>query len=158
MPSFVGVLEAAIGAGAVGGGLTAARAIRRLGEPRVLALGLIAIAVGVLPMVVPALPVVLGGLLVVGAGLPWALVALFTALQRHTPLHLQGRVYSAVDLLVSPPQTVSIAVGAALSAVLDFRILVVAITVVVLASGSWLLSRRPEPAVISDAVRTQIPA
>jgi hypothetical protein len=104
---------------------------------------------------------VLAGLVVVGAGLPPTLVALFTCLQRRTPVGLQGRTFSAVNMLISPPQTLSIAVGAALSAVIDFRILVVVITVVVLASGFGLLSRRPESDSTSgmpDAVCTHIPA
>ncbi len=164
-PSFVGVLEAAIGLGAVGGGVAAARAIRRWGEVRVMSAGLMAIGVGAVPLVVPHAPAVLAGLVVVGAGLPPTLVALFTCLQRRTPLGLQGRTFSAVDMMISPTQTVSIAVGAALSAVIDYRILVAMMALVVFASGLGLLSRvlsaRPESDSTSgmpDAVRTHIPA
>ena len=48
-----------------------------------------------------------------------------TAIQVRTPLRLQGRVSSAADMFVSTPQTISIALGAALIAVVDYRLLVV---------------------------------
>jgi hypothetical protein len=42
------------------------------------------------------------------------------------------------------PQTISIAAGAALITVVDYRIELVAMLVVLLLSGAYLLTRRPE--------------
>ena len=72
-----------------------------------------------------------------------------------TPLRLQGRVASAADVFVSTPQTVSIALGAMLVAFVDYRLLVIAMAIVVAACAAYLLTRsRVEPAVLAptDAV------
>ena len=65
-----------------------------------------------------------------------------TALQRRTPAPLQGRVYSAADTMVGTPQTVSIALGAALSTLLDYRILVAILAVVATGCAVFLFTRR----------------
>ena len=65
-----------------------------------------------------------------------------TALQVRTPLRLQWRVSSAADVFISTPQTVSIAVGAALIAVVDYRLLVVAESAAVALCAAYLLTRR----------------
>jgi hypothetical protein len=65
-----------------------------------------------------------------------------TAVQVRTPLRLQGRVSSAADVIISTPQTASIAVGAALIAVVDYRLLVVVESVAVAICAAYLLSRR----------------
>jgi uncharacterized protein involved in exopolysaccharide biosynthesis len=59
-----------------------------------------------------------------------------------TPLRLQGRVLSASDTLVNTPQTISIALGALLTTLIDYRILVVLMAVVTAMAGVFLLSRR----------------
>lgn len=139
--SFVGVLEAAMGVGAIAGGLTAGKAVQRYGETLVAAGGLVLFAAGSALLTVPLVGVVLPGMAVLGAGVPWLIVGLFTCLQRLTPNDLQGRTFSAVDVLVSTPQTVSIGVGAGLIAVVDFRLMLAIMVAVVLASGVWLASR-----------------
>jgi hypothetical protein len=47
-------------------------------------------------------------------------------------------------MLFSVPQTIGIAAGAALITLVDFRVELVAMTVVFLAAGAYLLTRRPE--------------
>ncbi len=140
-PSFVGVLEVAMGVGAIAGGLTAGKAVQRYGETLVAAAGLVLFAAGSALLTVPLIGVVLPGMAVLGAGVPWLIVGLFTCLQRLTPNELQGRTFSAVDVLISTPQTVSIGVGAGLIAVVDFRLMLAIMVAVVLASGIWLASR-----------------
>jgi hypothetical protein len=76
-----------------------------------------------------------------GVGIPWLIVALFTLLQRSTPGPLQGRVYSTVELLVNTPQTISIALGAVLVALVEYRLLLFVEAAVVAAAGVWLLTR-----------------
>ena len=149
--SFVGVLEAAMGVGAIAGGLTAGKAVQRYGETLVAAGGLVLFAAGSALLTVPLVGVVLPGMAILGAGVPWLIVGLFTCLQRLTPNNLQGRTFSAVDVLISTPQTVSIGVGAGLIAVVDFRLMLGIMVGVVLASGVWLASR-------GRAARTMPPA
>jgi len=65
-----------------------------------------------------------------------------TAVQVRTPLRLQGRVSSAADVLISTPQTFSIALGAALIAIVDYRVLVVTEALVVALCAAYLVTRR----------------
>jgi MFS family permease len=140
-PAFVGVLLAVQGVGAIAGAACAAGLVRRAGEGRAAAFGLLAFSLGTTLHVSSSLPVVLVGLALFGVGVPVVLVALFTLLQRSTPAALQGRVYSAVEVLVGVPQMVSIAAGAVLVTVVDYRLLLLVEAAVVAAAGAWLLSR-----------------
>ncbi|MBV9282753.1 MAG: MFS transporter, partial [Chloroflexi bacterium] len=141
-PAFLGVVSTAQGVGAVAGGLTAASMMRRVGDGRIVGLGLGLFGCTCALLTIASLPVVLASVVVAGAGLPWAIVGFGTAIQRRSPAHLQGRVYSAADTMVSVPQTISIGLGAGLSALVDFRILL-GIMPVVLAGTAWyLLTRR----------------
>jgi Na+/melibiose symporter-like transporter len=139
--TFVGVLELMLGAGAVGGGILSGRAIRRLGPGRAVGAAMVALAAGSALLAVPLTAVVLAGMAVMGSGVPVLVVGLWTAMQRVTPAHLQGRVFSAVDVLVSTPQTVSLALGAGLAALVDYRGLIAVTVVVLLASAGYLISR-----------------
>jgi len=89
------------------------RASRVLGDGRLLGVGLALFGVTCGLLATPSLPVVLAAMVIAGAGISWAIVAFGTAIQRRSPAHLQGRVYSAADALVGTPQTVSIALGQA---------------------------------------------
>jgi MFS family permease len=145
--AFVGVLLAVQGVGAIGGAACAAALVRRAGEGRAAAFGLLVFSLGTTLQTSASLPVVLAGLVLFGIGVPVVLVALFTLLQRSTPAPLQGRVYSAVEVLVGVPQMVSIAAGALLVTVVDYRLLLLAEATVVAAAGAWLLTRAdPIPA------------
>jgi len=143
--SFFGVLSSVQGVGAIVGGVTAARTMRHLGDVKLVGLGMGLFAMGELSFVSHSLPLVLAGIAVAGAGIAWFIVGYATAIQVRTPLRLQGRVLSASDTLVSTPQTISIALGAALIGVLDYRLLVVIMAVVTIACGAYLLTRGPEP-------------
>jgi hypothetical protein len=123
------------------GGCTAVLVMRRLGEARTVGVGLALIAVGALGEVVPHLPPVLAGQAVLGLGVPWFVVGWSTGLQRFTPSRLQGRVTAAANMMLSGPQTASIALGAALIAVVDYRIMLVVIFAGMGACGLLLLLR-----------------
>lgn len=144
-PSFFGVFATCQGVGSIAGGLTAAGLVRRLGDGRLVGLGLAVFAVADLCLTVPSLPVVLVAAPVAGAGIAWAIVGFSTAMQTRTPLAIQGRVSAAADLALSVAQTTSIATGAVLSTVVGFRILLVAMAVAVSASAAYLLTRREAP-------------
>jgi MFS family permease len=150
-PSFLGVLSSLQGAGAIVGGLTAPRVLKRIGDARLVGFGMALFAIGDLSFVTSSLGLVGAGIAVSGAGISWVIVGLITALQLRTPLRLQGRVSSAADLLISTPQTLSIAVGAALIAFVDYRLLVVAEAAAVAASAVYLLTRRKESIPVSSA-------
>jgi MFS family permease len=150
-PSFLGVLSSLQGIGAIAGGLTAAWGLRVLADVRVAGLGMAAFAVGELSFASSSLPLVAVGVPIAGFGVSWLIVGLMTALQVRTPLRLQGRVSSAADVFISTPQTVSIAVGAALIAVVDYRLLVVTETVAVAFCAAYLLTR---PAVVPSEVES----
>lgn len=153
--SFFGVLATVQGVGSIAGGVTAASLVRRVGEVRTLGIGLGLFGVGDLLLAVNSLPIVLVGFFVAGVGIVWAIVAFNTALQTRTPLVIQGRVSAAADISLSIAQTVSIATGAALSTVADYRILLVVMAAVVAASAVYLATRAeapaPAPAVESPA-------
>ncbi|MGH2999576.1 MAG: MFS transporter [Gaiellaceae bacterium] len=138
---FVGVLDTFQGVGAIAGGLTAAALMRRIGDVRVTGLGLVLFAVACFGFLSPSLEGVLPSVVVFGAGIAWVVVAAATAYQRRTPQVLQGRVSAASNMLFSVPQTVSIATGAALITLIDYRIEIVIMALVTLAAAAYLLTR-----------------
>jgi Transmembrane secretion effector len=153
-PSFFGVLSSFQGVGAIAGGVSAPRILRRLGDVRLCGIGMAAFALGDATMVSSSLALVLAGIVVAGCGVSWLIVGLATATQVRTPLRLQGRVASAADVFVSTPQTVSIALGAMLVAFVDYRVLVLAMAGVVSCCALYLISRSGEterrPALAAD--------
>src|SRR4029077_19948583 len=101
-PSFFGVFATIQGVGSIAGGVTAALVMRRLGDVRLVGVGLALFAIADLCLVVPSLGVVLAAGPVAGVGVAWAIVAFSTALQTRTPLAIQGRVSAAAH---PPPFT-----------------------------------------------------
>jgi MFS family permease len=140
-PSFFGVLSSFQGVGAIVGGVTAPRILRRLGDVTLCGMGMAAFACGDGTFVSHSLLLVLAGIVVSGCGISWLIVGLATALQVRTPLPLQGRVASAADVFVSTPQTVSIALGAMLVAFVDYRVLVLTMAAAVACCAGYLLTR-----------------
>jgi MFS family permease len=138
-PSFFGVFATIQGIGSIAGGVTAAAVLRRVGEVRLVGVGLALFAVADLCLIAPSLGVVLAaGPVAVGSS---------TALQTRTPLAIQARVSAAADLTLSVAQATSIATGALLSTLVDYRILFAVMAGVVLSSAGYLLTRRePTPA------------
>lgn len=143
-PPFLGVLVSLQGAGALAGALAAARVMHRLGAGGLVAAGLGLMAIALLALTAPTLTAVIPGMLLAGVGVPWLLVGYNTALQRLTPNALLGRVDAAASLLLGAPQAVSIAGGAALITVVNYRILLVSIAAVVAMSAVWLVTRREQ--------------
>jgi MFS family permease len=141
-PAFIGVLGTFQGVGAILGGLTAARMLKRMGELRLAGIGLGLFGLGDVCWLVPRLAVILPSMAVAGLGIVWAIVALATAYQRRSPAEVQGRVAAAANMLFSVPQTISIAAGAALITLIDYRFEIVAMFIVFLLSAAYLLTRR----------------
>ncbi|MGZ0146304.1 MFS transporter [Kribbella sp. WER1] len=144
--TYSGVFVTCQGVGAVIGGLTASRAVRRLGEIATCVLGLVVLATAtIVCAVAPTIFVVLAGAAICGLGLPWTFVALTTLMQRRSPNHLIGRVSTAVDVLVSTPQAVSLALGSLLVSLLSYRqIFAIIAAVILLGALQTLVTLRRE--------------
>jgi MFS family permease len=163
--SYVGVLMAVQGIGAIAGALTATRALTRHGELKAAGFGMTIFALGALLMADSALPIVLAGKALFGLGLPWIVVAMLTLLQRSTPPQLQGRAFAASELALGAPQTLSIALGAAFVALVDYRFVLLVQAFTVGLAGVYLLTRMHEPwrpwntnSSMSSSLPTDIPA
>jgi hypothetical protein len=145
-PSFVGVIASFQGIGAIAGGLSAPWLMRRVGDLRLSGVGIALFGLGDCLWLVASTPVVLGSTIISGLGIVWAIVALATAYQMRSPSAVQGRVSAAANMLFSVPQTISIAVGAALITVIDYRVEILAMAVVFALSAAYLLTRESEDA------------
>jgi MFS family permease len=140
-PTFLGVLVGVMGIGGLVGGVTAARVMSMFGEGMLTGLGLVFGAIGSPLLALPSLAAVVLGVILFGIGLPWIIVGTNTLVQRATPAPLQGRVSSAVGTMLGVPQIISIALGAALITVFDYRVLVLMMAAVLMAGGTYLLTR-----------------
>ena len=141
-PPFLGVLTSLQGAGALAGGALAAPVMRRVGERALVAAGLAACTVASLLMITAWLPLVLAASAAVGLCIVWINVGALTLIQRRTPADLLGRVDASLEFAIIVPQAASIAVGAALIAVVSYRILLLAMAAVIGFSAGYLASRR----------------
>jgi len=158
-PEMLGPVSSVQGATAIVAGLTAARLVARWGAPRLVTVGLGAVALGVLPALGSSLVGVLLGLGLVGLGMTWAVVGFVTERQRRTPPRLQGRVSAATTMLLNVPQLTLTVVGASLLGLVDYRVLLV-VTVLGITAGAALALReaarthRARPSVAADPPAT----
>jgi MFS family permease len=143
-PPFLGVLTTVQGAGALAGGALAAPVMRRAGERALVAAGLVACAGGALLLITAWLPLVLAASAALGLCIVWINVGAITLIQRRTPADLLGRVDAAIEFAIIVPQAASIAVGAALIAVVNYRILLLAMAGVIAFSAGYLVSGREQ--------------
>lgn len=154
---FFGVLASVQGAGAVVGGLTSAYVIRRLGERLALTTSLIILGVALGSAAIANVAVVAAGFFSAGVAVPWTFVTYATLRQRLTPPALQGRVSAAANLALNGPQTFGTAGGAALIAVLDYRLLLAMMAVVVGACAVAIPLARLTPGRLAGAATQEAP-
>lgn len=141
-PEFIGFLTTAQGVGAILGGLTVTRAIRRFRELPLAGVGLAITSLGAALVITSWLPIVLLGFALAGFGLPVMSVPLVTLMQRRTPPPMMGRVATGYEVVASVPMTASIALGALLVGVWPFQaILAMAAVGCAVAAVSLLLAR-----------------
>jgi MFS family permease len=138
--SWVGVVISVQGVGAVLGGLSSARIVKRLGEANTITASLFVFALGLaLCAASPLLSVVFGGVVVLGFALPVFIVAFNTLMQRRTPNRLMGRVSAAADVVLGTPQAISIAMGALLVSVISYRAMYWIIAAVIAVAALYLM-------------------
>ncbi|MFI6813168.1 MFS transporter [Nonomuraea sp. NPDC050328] len=135
-PEFTAVTSAAMGVGAVLGGLAAGASIGRWGELAVIGVGVALYGGAVGLWLVTAELVMVATMAAAGAGLTLTSVAMSTLVQRRSPHQVVGRVATAFDAVSGGAQLVSVAAGAVLVAVVDHRVLLVAL-VVICALAAW---------------------
>ncbi len=118
--------------------------MRRAGERALVAAGLAACAGGALLLITAWLPLVLAASAALGLCIVWINVGAITLIQRRTPADLLGRVDAALEFAIIVPQAASIAAGAALIAVVNYRILLLAMAGVIAFSACYLASGREQ--------------
>ncbi|MEZ0094796.1 MFS transporter [Streptacidiphilus sp. EB129] len=150
-PGFLGLLFSAQGIGGVAGGLVAAAVLRRTGAGRLVALGLAAAAVAFLLLTLPSLFTAVPAVVLIGVSLPWVIVGLMTVMQQNTPPELMGRADTALNVLISAPQAAAIGAGAALLAVVDFRLMLAGMAALMALGGGYLATRREQRAPAPEA-------
>ncbi|MFI7025195.1 MFS transporter [Micromonospora sp. NPDC049900] len=144
-PTFLGVLGAAQAIGTIIGGVSAGAVLRRTSESMTVIIGLAMVALSSMLLMVQMTPLVIAAMALLGLCVPWLVVGATTALQRRTPEHLLGRASAAFEFAVTVPQTMSIAVGAALIALLDYRLLLGIVAAAVTVSAVYLVTRPEQP-------------
>lgn len=142
--AFLGILVSAQGVGAIAAGLVAAPLMRRLSEGLLASLGMISAAAGFLLLIASQLPAVIAGCILLGASLSWIIAGIMTLFQRRTPPELMGRTDAAFTVVYAVPQTMAIALGASLIAVLDYRILLLVIAGLMTLAAGYLGTRREQ--------------
>ncbi len=155
---FLGILVSAQGVGAVAAGTVAAPLMRRLSEGLLAGLGMVSAAVGFLLLIASQLPAVLAGSALLGASLSWIIVGVMTLFQRRTPPELMGRTDAALTIAYTVPQTMAIALGAGLIAVLSYRILLLVIAGLMTLAAGYLLTRQEQRRAAVTAVPELAPA
>ncbi|MFE2833146.1 MFS transporter [Streptomyces mirabilis] len=141
-PAYVGLLYVAQGVGSVLIGLVSGPLLRRLGERRFAAYGIVLTAVAVALRAVPSDAVALVCGAAIGFGLPCVLIAAYTAVQRETPAPLLGRVSATANTLMYAPNALGLALGAGLVELVDYRPLLFTLGLTRLLTLPPLLQRR----------------
>jgi MFS family permease len=150
--TFVSVIVSVQGVGAVCGGLASSAVVKRIGEVASCVVGLLALVVGLFVIAwTDSMIVVCLSAAVFGAALPIITVSLMTLIQRRTPQAIMGRVSAAVEVVMTTPQAISLALGAFLVVVLSYRqIFAIMGVVTALAAAYIALTLRDQ---IADDVR-----
>jgi predicted MFS family arabinose efflux permease len=153
-PEFLGVLTSLQGIGALAGGVLAGPVMRRTSERVLVAGGIAVCAAAALLLVTASLPLVLVASAALGTCIVWVNVGAVTLIQRNTPGALLGRVDAALEFAITVPQAASIALGAALIAIVNYRVLLLVMAAVIASAAVYLASRR-EPRVAVRACALQ---
>ncbi|RKN45402.1 MFS transporter [Micromonospora endolithica] len=111
--TFLGVLLSAQGAGSVAAGLLVGRLVDRYGAVVVGVAGTTLFAVASLVRCLPWWPGAVAASVLAGVALPGTLVAAVTAVQRHAPAAMLGRVAATANTAMFGPLVLAIPLGSA---------------------------------------------
>lgn len=155
---FAGVLVTIQGVGAVIGGVTSSRVIRRTGETLSIALGMALVACSLAVVALASsLTILLASVVLLGYSLPLMFVAYTTLVQLRTPQAIMGRVSTALEVVLGTPQAISLAVGALLVSMLSYRSIFAIMSVTTAIAAASLLARKrpgdPVPATAPELSR-----
>ena len=148
-PPFLGVLETAAGVGAVIGGVLATSIIDRTSERAVVLCGVISCVAAAILLLTTLLPLVLIGMALAGACDLWVNIGAYIIIQRNTPVNLLARVDAALSMAIVIPQAISLAIGASLIAVINYRVLLVGVAAILMISF-FIFARGNNEAVAAD--------
>ncbi|NUU20204.1 MAG: MFS transporter [Streptomycetaceae bacterium] len=140
-PAFVGSLYAVQGVGSVAAGMAAGTLLRRVPEHLFAVGGTAVFVCGVLMRAFSSVELAFAGSALIGAGLPCALIAAMTAVQREASDALVGRVAATAGTVVYAPNAVTGALGAGLIAMCDYRIVLITAAALGVAAMSVGVSR-----------------
>ncbi|GAA0699713.1 MFS transporter [Streptomyces thermocarboxydus] len=150
-PAYAGVLYAVQGAGSVTVGLLSGPGLRRLGARRFAGYGIGLLVVAVALRAVPYDPVAWACAAAIGVGLPAALIAELTEVQRRTPGPLLGRVTATANALVFTPNVIGLAAGAGLVELIGHRTQLTGLGAALGVTAAVLLGQRPASAGRTEA-------
>lgn len=138
--TFASVIVAVQGVGAISGGLSSGPVIRRVGEVGGFWIGVVLLAISMgLVAGTSTLWVLFVAIVPFGFALPLVIVAFTTLIQRRTPAPLMGRVSAATDVVLGTPQSISLALGAALVVVFSYHLIWAVMAVVTALAAGYLL-------------------
>ncbi|MEA2308449.1 MAG: hypothetical protein QOG41_1215 [Thermoleophilaceae bacterium] len=145
--TFLGVIFAVEGVGAIAGGIVAPALLRRSGEARLAGGGLVVAGISLGVMASPHVVAVLIGSAIGGAGFSAFLIGYSTLLQRATSRELQGRVFTAAEATAGVPYTVMLGLAVLGVGLVDYRVILTACMLVLAVAGAYLArDRQPIPA------------
>src|ERR687886_2164687 len=121
--TFLGVIFAVEGAGAIVGGVVAPALLRRMGEARLAGGGLILAGLALGVMAEPSLALVLIASAIGGAGFSGFLIGYTTLLQRSTATELQGGVFAAAEATAGVPYTTMLGLAVLGVSLVDYRVM-----------------------------------
>jgi len=138
-PEFLGAIATVQGIGAIGAGAVAGMVLRRIGELRAMAAASFVAGAGLALFATASMAPVL--LAAVGFGIANTLfvVAYTTVMQVRTSLEMQGRVMTAVEAIVTVPFLLSVAIGALVVGLVDFRAVYLLEAIGMVAAGAYFL-------------------
>ncbi|MBS2532127.1 MFS transporter [Catenulispora sp. NF23] len=152
--TWISVLLTVQGVGSLVGGATAHAVARRVGDGLLVVAGMALMAGMALLFTIPADAPVLAGAALCGVSLPWLVVGVTTILQKQTPNENMGRVMGAAELALAAPQSIGIAVAAALIGDVPYRALCFLAAAIIIGATAYLATRaeqRGKPAELDEA-------
>jgi Major Facilitator Superfamily len=136
--TFLGVIFAVEGVGAILAGFATPALLRRLGEARLAGGGLVLAGLSLGLMATPHLVSVMVGSAIGGAGFSAFLIGYTTLLQRSTTTELQGRVFTAAEATAGIPYTAMLGLAVLGIGLVDYRLLLAGGMLVLALAGAYL--------------------